>query len=84
MFKVNNVLKADKTQDYSDHFRVVLLSKTGNGKSSTGNSLIGENVFKSGSSVDSITEHCEAITFDLLGKKILLVDTPGKLIRNPK
>ena len=78
MVKASLISKTDKDKDYFDHFRVVLLGKTGNGKSSTGNSLIGENVFKTGSSVDSITVQCEAITFELAGRKILLLDTPGK------
>ena len=79
MLKAGLISKVDKEdKEYSDHIRVVLLGKTGNGKSSTGNSLIGENVFKTGSSVDSITTQCQAVTFELLDKKILLVDTPGE------
>ena len=78
MLKASLISKVDKDKEYSDHIRVVLLGKTGNGKSSTGNSLIGENVFKTGSSVDSITMQCQAIAFELSDQKILLVDTPGE------
>ena len=73
-----NVKKAEKKCDYSDHMRVVLLGKTGNGKSATANTLIGEKTFNTGSNSDSITESCEAVSFELMGRKILLVDTPGK------
>ncbi len=75
-----NVKKAEKKGDYSDHMRIVLLGKTGNGKSATANTLIGEKVFNTGSNSDSITESCEAVSFELMGRKILLVDTPGKFL----
>ena len=77
-----NVKKANQNGDFSQHLRVIILGKTGNGKSSTANSLCGEKIFNVGSSPDSITEYCEAITFELFGQKILLIDTPGFTIFN--
>ena len=68
---------ARKDGDYSNHLRLVILGKTGNGKSSTGNSLAGRKLLKSGASGAYVTEVCQAIEFELSGKKILLVDTPG-------
>ncbi len=78
MFSTSNVRPANKESDYSDHLRLVLIGKTGNGKSTSANSLIGQkNYFKSGSNQAYVTQQCQAVTFDFNQKKILLVDTPG-------
>ena len=45
--------------------------------------LCGQKIFNVGSSPDSITEYCEAITFELFNRKILLVDTPGSHLLKP-
>ena len=73
-----NVRNANQSEDFSQHLRIIVLGKTGNGKSSTVNSLCGQKIFKVGSSPDSITEYCEAVTFEYFDRKILLVDTPGR------
>jgi small GTP-binding protein len=77
---VTNFEKASLTGDYSDHLRIVFLGKTGNGKSSTINQLIGEKVFTASADSSSVTETCEAVSFELSGQKVLLVDTPGKVV----
>jgi GTPase Era involved in 16S rRNA processing len=78
---ITNIQIANKESNYSDYIRLVLIGKTGNGKSATANNLIAQkNYFRSGSNQAYVTQHCQAVTFSFNEKKILLVDTPGKFI----
>ncbi|GLJ16916.1 hypothetical protein SUGI_0292020 [Cryptomeria japonica] len=56
---------------------LVLMGRSGNGKSSTGNSILGRTVFKSECSESSVTKECELQTTFRNGRIINVVDTPG-------